>query len=79
VRDRHDERRAARARADGLGALARCASARAASVGHRMLEDARVPADLVHRLDAVGRKVAQTVAARFGRTILELGGNNASC
>ena len=30
-----------------------------------------------HRLDAMGRAVAPRVAARFGRSLLELGGNNA--
>jgi aldehyde dehydrogenase (NAD+) len=32
---------------------------------------------VLHRLDPVGRQVAQRVAARLGRSLLELGGNNA--
>jgi aldehyde dehydrogenase (NAD+) len=42
-----------------------------------MLEDARVPLVSFTGSTSVGRKVAATVATRLGRTILELGGNNA--
>ena len=42
-----------------------------------MLHDARLPLISFTGSTAVGRRVAQTVAGRFGRTILELGGNNA--
>jgi aldehyde dehydrogenase (NAD+) len=42
-----------------------------------MLHDARLPLISFTGSTAVGRHVARTVAARFGRTILELGGNNA--
>lgn len=47
------------------------------SVGQRMLEDKRVPLVSVTGSTRVGRHAAQVVSARFGRTILELGGNNA--
>jgi aldehyde dehydrogenase (NAD+) len=47
------------------------------SVGQRMLEDNRVPLVSVTGSTRVGRHAAQVVSARFGRTILELGGNNA--
>jgi aldehyde dehydrogenase (NAD+) len=46
-------------------------------VGERMLHDPRLPLISFTGSTAVGRHVAATVAGRFGRTILELGGNNA--
>ncbi len=46
-------------------------------VGNRMLEDARIPLVSFTGSVRVGRHVALTVAQRLGRTILELGGNNA--
>lgn len=45
--------------------------------GRRMVEDARLPLISFTGSTPVGRNVAQGVAARLGRTILELGGNNA--
>ncbi|MFO7712963.1 aldehyde dehydrogenase family protein [Desulfosarcina sp.] len=47
------------------------------TVGQRMLEDSRVPLVSVTGSTRVGRHAAQVVAGRFGRAILELGGNNA--
>ena len=47
------------------------------TVGEQMLNDARLPLISFTGSTAVGRHVAQVVAGRFGRTILELGGNNA--
>jgi aldehyde dehydrogenase (NAD+) len=47
------------------------------SVGERMLNDARLPLISFTGSTQVGRRVAGQVAQRFGRTILELGGNNA--
>ena len=47
------------------------------SVGQRLLEDPRVPLVSITGSTGVGRHAAQVVAGRFGRTILELGGNNA--
>jgi aldehyde dehydrogenase (NAD+) len=46
-------------------------------VGNRMLEDTRIPLVSFTGSVRVGRHVASTVAQRLGRTILELGGNNA--
>ena len=46
-------------------------------VGERMLNDPRLPLISFTGSTAVGRHVAEVVAARLGRTILELGGNNA--
>ncbi len=47
------------------------------SVGERMLDDSRLPLVSFTGSTVVGRHVSETVARRFGRTILELGGNNA--
>ncbi len=47
------------------------------SMGERMLKDNRLPLISFTGSTLVGRRVAEVVARRFGRTILELGGNNA--
>ena len=47
------------------------------TVGERMLNDRRLPLISFTGSTQVGEHVAATVAKRFGRTILELGGNNA--
>jgi aldehyde dehydrogenase (NAD+) len=47
------------------------------SVGDRMLKDPRLALISFTGSTAIGRQVAEVVARRFGRTILELGGNNA--
>lgn len=46
-------------------------------VGEQMLNDPNLPLVSFTGSTSVGRRVAETVASRFGRTILELGGNNA--
>ncbi|MFI4869102.1 MAG: aldehyde dehydrogenase family protein [Steroidobacterales bacterium] len=46
-------------------------------LGARLAADARVSLVSFTGSTAVGRQIAQTVAARLGRTLLELGGNNA--
>ena len=46
-------------------------------VGSRMLDDPRLPLISFTGSTRVGRIVSERVARRFGRTILELGGNNA--
>lgn len=43
----------------------------------RFIDDTRVPLISFTGSTAVGRKIAQRVAARFGKTILECSGNNA--
>ncbi|MCC6749651.1 MAG: aldehyde dehydrogenase family protein [Deltaproteobacteria bacterium] len=48
-----------------------------AEVGEPMLADGRIPLVSATGSTAMGRRVAQVVGARLGRTILELGGNNA--
>ncbi len=46
-------------------------------VGEAMVDDARVALVSATGSTAMGRQVGPKVAARFGKTILELGGNNA--
>lgn len=47
------------------------------SVSERILEDHRIPLVSFTGSTAIGRHVNQVVAKRFGRCLLELGGNNA--
>ncbi len=46
-------------------------------VGERMINDKRLPLISFTGSTKMGRRVSECVARRFGRTILELGGNNA--
>ena len=50
----------------------------AREVGEALVEDPRVPVVSATGSTAMGRIVGERVARRFGRSILELGGNNAS-
>ncbi len=61
----------------GLTGIFTLAVGAGAVVGQRMSEDARLPLISFTGSTRTGRKVAQTVAGRFGKSILELGGNNA--
>jgi aldehyde dehydrogenase (NAD+) len=47
------------------------------SVGERLINDKRVPLISFTGSTAMGRHVSEACARRFGRSILELGGNNA--
>jgi aldehyde dehydrogenase (NAD+) len=47
-----------------------------ASIGKRLIEDRRIPLISATGSTRMGRIVAETVARRLGRTLLELGGNN---
>jgi aldehyde dehydrogenase (NAD+) len=47
------------------------------TIGERMIADRRLPLVSFTGSTLVGRRVAEVVANRFGRSILELGGNNA--
>ncbi|CAN1570576.1 PutA NAD-dependent aldehyde dehydrogenases [Rhabdaerophilaceae bacterium] len=49
-----------------------------AEIGDRLVSDHRVPLLSATGSTGMGRKVAPKVAARFGRALLELGGNNAA-
>ncbi len=62
---------------EGFGALATLVIGEAGQVGELMCDDARLPLISFTGSTGVGRSVASRVASRFGRTILELGGNNA--
>jgi aldehyde dehydrogenase (NAD+) len=46
-------------------------------VGELLLNDKRIPLVSFTGSTKIGRHISETVARRFGRTILELGGNNA--
>ncbi|MCV6606497.1 MAG: aldehyde dehydrogenase family protein, partial [Porticoccaceae bacterium] len=48
-----------------------------ADIGQQLVDDKRVPVISATGSCAMGRKVGPRVAERFGRSILELGGNNA--
>jgi aldehyde dehydrogenase (NAD+) len=50
---------------------------RGATVGERLLKDPRIPLVSFTGSTPMGRRVAEVVGKRLGRTILELGGNNA--
>ena len=50
---------------------------RGSTVGDRLLHDRRIPLVSATGSCAVGTRVAEVVGKRLGRTILELGGNNA--
>ncbi len=63
--------------AEGFGALATLVIGEPAEIGDLMCTDARLPLISFTGSTQVGRGVAAKVAGRFGRTILELGGNNA--
>lgn len=47
------------------------------TIGEEMLNDCRIPLVSFTGSTKMGRHVSEVVAKRFGRTILELGGNNA--
>jgi len=47
------------------------------TIGEKILNDKRIPLVSVTGSTAVGRHAAEVIAKRFGRAILELGGNNA--
>ena len=49
----------------------------AGDIGQRMAEDRRLPLISFTGSIPTGRRVAQTIASRLGRPLLELGGNNA--
>ncbi len=46
-------------------------------VGDKLVNDCRIPLVSITGSTGVGRKAAEKIASRFGKTILELGGNNA--
>ncbi|HBY95478.1 MAG: aldehyde dehydrogenase family protein [Ardenticatenaceae bacterium] len=60
----------------GLEGVFNLAIGKGREVGERMLNDHRIPLISFTGSVRMGRHVAETVARRLGRTILELGGNN---
>ncbi len=63
---------------EGWGALIGLVVGRGSEVGALMLDDKRVPLVSATGSCAMGKHVAEKLASRYGRTILELGGNNAA-
>jgi aldehyde dehydrogenase (NAD+) len=61
----------------GLKGIFNISIGRGAVVGERMINDSRLPLISFTGSTQMGRRVSEAVARRFGRTILELGGNNA--
>ncbi len=61
----------------GLKGIFNISIGRGAVVGERMINDARLPLISFTGSTKMGRRVSEAAARRFGRTILELGGNNA--
>ncbi len=60
----------------GLEGIFSVAIGSGGEIGERMLHDARIPLVSFTGSVRVGRHVAEVVARRLGRTLLELGGNN---
>jgi aldehyde dehydrogenase (NAD+) len=61
----------------GLKAIYNLVIGPGSSIGDLMLNDNRLPLVSFTGSTAIGQHVSERVARRFGRTILELGGNNA--
>lgn len=59
------------------GGIATMCQGSGAVVGQRLIEDKRLNLISFTGSTSIGKGVASTVASRFGRSILELGGNNA--
>ena len=65
------------AAANDVPAAISCVISGRADIGQQMCEDHRVPLVSATGSTRMGKAVAQTVAARLGKSLLELGGNNA--
>jgi len=61
----------------GLKGIFNLLIGRGSVVGERMVNDNRIPLISFTGSTRMGRRASEAVASRFGRTILELGGNNA--
>jgi aldehyde dehydrogenase (NAD+) len=63
--------------ANGLSGIFNLVIGRGADVGERLLADRRIPLISATGSCRMGRRIATVVGDRLGRTLLELGGNNA--
>jgi aldehyde dehydrogenase (NAD+) len=61
----------------GLEGVFCCTIGRGSVVGEKMINDPRLPLISFTGSTKMGRRVSESVARRFGKSILELGGNNA--
>ena len=61
----------------GLSGVFSMVIGKGSSVGEKLLEDRRLPLISATGSCRMGRRIAQVVGDRLGRTLLELGGNNA--
>jgi aldehyde dehydrogenase (NAD+) len=64
-------------KANGLTGVFNLVIGRGSEVGERMLNDRRLPLISATGSCRMGRRIATVVGERLGRTLLELGGNNA--
>jgi aldehyde dehydrogenase (NAD+) len=64
-------------KANGLAGVFNLVIGRGADVGERMLADRRIPLVSATGSCRMGRRISVVVGERLGRTLLELGGNNA--
>jgi aldehyde dehydrogenase (NAD+) len=64
-------------KANGLSGVFNLVIGRGGDVGERMLADRRIPLVSATGSCRMGRRIAVVVGERLGRTLLELGGNNA--
>jgi|FLOH01.1.fsa_nt_gi aldehyde dehydrogenase (NAD+) len=62
---------------DGFGAVVSLVIGKGSEVGELLLADPRVPLISATGSCRMGKRVAEKLAGRYGRAILELGGNNA--
>jgi len=65
-------------RQNGFNSVATLCQGTGAVVGEKLIQDPRLPLVSFTGSTKTGRHVAREVAGRFGRSILELGGNNCS-
>lgn len=64
-------------KANGYEGVMNCIIGKGSEVGELILNDPRVPLISATGSCEMGERIAQVVGKRFGKTILELGGNNA--
>jgi aldehyde dehydrogenase family 7 protein A1 len=62
----------------GFNSVCSCVCGDGPDIGNELVNDKRIPLVSFTGSTAVGRQVSRTVHERFGKTILELGGNNSA-